>query len=109
MALLTAQQIALAGLDPVFAAADVAGDSFANPNDRIYFHIKNGDASSHTATFNSQRNCDQGFDHDEAVAVPAGAERIVGPFSPGRFNDANGLAQVTYDAVTSVTVGVFQL
>jgi hypothetical protein len=38
------------------------------------------------------------------VAVAAGATEDIGPLTPGRFADTDGLAGVTYSSVTSVTV-----
>lgn len=103
MAQLTIQKPDLAGLAPAFVAAGAGGDSFANDG-KTYLHVKNGGAGSITATINSQKLCDQGFDHDAAVGVAAAGERLIGPFPQGRFNDAGGLVQITYSGVTSVTV-----
>lgn len=113
MATLTVQTIAresgLGTTDPTYAAADVAGDEFANPSGRTFFHIKNGDGSPHTVTFDSIEACSQGGDHDLAVVVAAGEERMIGPFPTARWNDGSGLVQVSYDAVTSVTVAAISL
>jgi hypothetical protein len=103
MALLTVQQIVRTGLNPSYQAAAGGGDSIPNSAGRVFLHVKNGGGSSINVTLNSQTNCDQGFDHDEVVAVPNGGERIIGPF-PARFQDSSGNVQVTYSAVTSVTV-----
>lgn len=103
MAQLNVQGTGLTGLAPTYQAADAVGDSFAN-NGRTFIHVKNGGAASITVTVDSQQSCSQGFDHDVAVAVPAGAERMIGPFNQARFNDANGNVLVFYSAVTSVTV-----
>jgi hypothetical protein len=40
--------------------------------------------------------------------VPASGERMIGPIQDA-FKDGNGQAQITYDAVTSVTVAAFNL
>lgn len=107
MALLTVQTIALTGLEMTYAAASVS-DTFPN-NGRTFLHIKNGDGSDHTATINSLVDCNQGFDHDPAVVVTAGEERMIGPFPMNRFNNASGLATVTLDAATSMTVAVITI
>lgn len=103
MALLNVQKASLTGLAPAFVAASAGGDSFVNDGKTV-LHVKNGGASEITVTINSQQPCNYGFDHDVVVAVPAGGERIIGPFRQDRFNDANGQVAVTYSAVTSVTV-----
>lgn len=108
MASLTVQQIALTGLEPSLVAADSGGDEFtAGPS--TFLRVDNADASPHTATVDSTEDCDQGFDHDVAVAVPAGETRLIGPLSRRRFGDGSGNVQVTYDAVTSVTVAAISL
>lgn len=104
VALLALQQITQSGLAPAFVAAAAGGDSL-QPGDSVKLHVKNGGAGSVTVTVNSQRKCDQGVDHDLAVAIAAGAEAIIGPLPANRFADpADGLVKVTYSAVTSVTV-----
>jgi len=42
------------------------------------------------------------------IAVAAGAEKIIGPFDPRYFTDSNGFLNLSYSAVTSVTVAVIQ-
>lgn len=108
MAVLNAQQVSLVGANPAFVAADAVGDEFANSG-RSYLHVKNGAASAVDVTVNSQTKCNQGFDHDVVVNVPAGAERRIGPFPKARFDDANGRVQVAYSAVANVTVAVVEV
>lgn len=110
MATLTVQSISLAGLVHTLQAADVAGDKWDNSSGRVFFLINNADAGPHTVTFDSIDLCDQGFDHNQAVIVAAGARTMIGPFSPGRFNAAGtNLVSATYDAVTAVTVAAIRL
>lgn len=108
MATLTAQSASISGAAPTFAAASAGGDEFANSGKEV-LHVKNGSGSSINVTITSQRTCDQGGTHNVVVAVPAGEERRIGPFSVERFNDADsGRVEVAYSDVTSVTVGVFK-
>lgn len=100
MAQLTVQKATLSGLAPTFAAADAAGDTFANDG-RTHLHVKNGSAAAVTVTVDSVTACSYGFDHNAEVSVPAGGERIIGPFDQNRFGTT---AAVSYSAVTSVTV-----
>jgi hypothetical protein len=98
----------LTGLEEVLTAADVAGDEFANDGKK-FFHAKNASAGDITITFVCQTDCNYGTGsptHDQAVVVTAGEERLIGPFSPGRFNDSDGMVQVTYSAVADLTVAV---
>lgn len=108
MAQLTVQKLTGAGITPTYAAADVAGDKFAN-NGRQFLVVKNGGASPITITVNSQKPCNYGFDHDQEVSVDASGEKWIGPFDPNRFNDAEGNVNIAYSGVTSVTVAVVSL
>jgi hypothetical protein len=108
MADLTVQSIVLAGLDPSYDPASPGGDQFINDG-KTYVHIKNGGAGAIVATFDSVAPCDQGFDHNEAVSIPAGAERKIAPFGKPRFNNTSGKVAITYDDVTSVTIGAFKM
>lgn len=108
MATLTKQQIAKTGLNPALVAADVAGDDIPNTG-REYLHVKNDDASSTTVTVDAKQTCSGGELHDLVVAVPAGEERLIGPFDPAIYNAADGNVEVSYSSVTSLTVGAFEL
>src|SRR4051794_5552022 len=98
MATLAVQDVTNAGTVPTYGAAAGGGDQFQNDG-KTMFHVKNGSGGSITVTFASQKSCDQGSTHNTAVAVAAGAEKMVGPFDPSRYNDANGYCQVTYSGV----------
>lgn len=108
MATLSVQRAVLTGLNPTYAAAGAAGDEFVNSGKAV-LHVKNGSAGSINVTINSQTPCNYGVDHDLVVAVPAGAERIIGPFAKSRFNDASEKVQISYSAVASVTVAVLEV
>jgi len=107
MAVLTVQHTTgTSGLVPTFSAAAGGGDSFVNAGGAV-LQVKNGDASSHTVTVACQTACNLGGTsvHNIVVPVAAGATAMIGPF-PFNYNDAGGSVQVTYSAVTSVTVAV---
>jgi hypothetical protein len=110
MATLTTQEVTLGGLNPVQTAASAGGDKFTPSND-TYVRIRNTDASPKTVTFVTPREAVPGVaEADVAIVVPAGEDRLVGPFPAGTFGDpTDGLVHVTYSAVTSVTLGVFRL
>lgn len=108
MATLTVQEISRSAITPSYGAAAGGGDQF--PNDgRTYLHIKNGGGSSITLTIATQLTVDGKAVADDAITVTNAQERVVGPFPPGIYNDANGMVQLTYSGVTSVTVGAFRL
>lgn len=109
MAKLSVQTIERTGLKSTYAAAGSTGDSFSNTG-RTFLHVKNGDTATHTVTVASQFFSPPAGTqkNDLAVAVPAGEERMIGPFPERAFNDANDLVQIAYDAVTSVTVAAIK-
>lgn len=109
MTALTVQDIALTGLAPSYVAADATGNYFTNNTGRTFLHVKNGGAAAINVTVDSQQLCSFGYDHNVVVSVPAGGERMIGPFVTTRWNDANGRVNVSYSAVTSVTVAAFQI
>src|SRR4051812_21587924 len=86
-------------------AAAGGGDSFPNSGTE-FFYVKNSDAAPHTVTFDSPGTCSfelaANAAHDLSAVIAAGEERILGPFPTGRFNDPNGLVQVSYSAATSM-------
>jgi len=108
VATLVVQDIVIAGLETTFAAASSGGDEFAN-DERTVFHVKNDDADALEVTISATVNCNHGFTHDVVSSLPAGVDRMFGPFDRERFNDSAGMIQVTYDDETSVTVAAVGL
>ena len=104
---ITVQSMTSAGLEVTFEAANAAGNFFEN-NGRTYLVVKNGDSSDHSVIIDSPGACDQGFYHDVTIVVTLAEERSIGPFSTARFNDTSGNVNVTYTAVTSVTVAAIK-
>jgi hypothetical protein len=104
MALIVPQPVPGAGAAPVFAAVS-ASDTLQN-NGNSYYHVKNGGASPDTVTVDSVAPCNFGFDHDYVAVIPAGQERLLGPFPVTRFG---GVVGVTHSFVTSVTAALVSL
>jgi hypothetical protein len=120
MAVLTVQTSAFTGINHTYTAADVAGDSFLNPDDnRTFLLYKNANVTARTLTIAGNATSKPGFgdisaaDMGETVTIPGsgtnGGECMVGPFPAGRFNDTNGRVAVTYSAVTNLSVAVVKL
>lgn len=97
--------------DATLTAADAAGDTFPSDTNK-FFKVDNADASPHTVTVSvpvSDTVCGSYGKvslSDIVISIPAGESRIftlpLGYASGGKFT-------LTYDAVTSVTVGGFAL
>jgi hypothetical protein len=66
--------------------------------------VKSGPTSNNPCSFGVANSA-----HDLTVSVPAGQERIIGPFSTDRFNDVTtGNVTVTF-SVTGATIKVAAL
>lgn len=105
MATLTVLTPTITGATFTPASAAGGGDVFPN-NGKTYLYVKNGDSGSHVVTITPQNTVGSpGYTVSPiAVTVGAGAQKLIGPFDQGIFNNGSGQAVVTYDGVTSVTV-----
>lgn len=108
MAELTVQTISESGLNPSYSAAAAGGDTFQNNSRaRRFVHVKNGGASSIDVTVAPEQaslNIDgygQMTKSSISVAVPAGEDRMIGPFPAIAFGIN---PDIQYSDVTSVTV-----
>lgn len=104
MAVIQPQPVPGAGAAPVFAAVSAA-DVLVN-NGNSYYHVKNAGGSPDAVVVDSVAPCSYGFDHDYSVSVPAGGERLLGPFPVSRFGQN---VNVTHGFVTSVTAALVSL
>lgn len=109
MALLTTQDVVFAGLTPSYAACTGGGDTFTADND-TFIHVKNGSAGALTVTITPQATSVGGQAITPiAVSIPAGQERMIGPFPPAFFNNpSTGVGSITYSGVTSLTIAVIR-
>lgn len=106
--LAAATPVSRAGVNPVGAAADVAGDSFTNDG-KTMLYIYNGAGAPITLTLVVQYTVDSKAVTNPTLSVTNGEGRLVGPFPTQIYNDANGRVNVTYSAVATVTVKVLSL
>ncbi len=105
MAVIAIQTIDLDGEDADYAAA-VGPDTFTNDG-RTFLHVKNTNAATRDVTVDSTKLCDQGFDHNQVVTIPATTgDRMFGPFPTARFGTT---VTVTYSATTNLTIAAFKL
>lgn len=112
MATLVTQEITRLGVGPTYAAAAGGGDSFT-PGDDTFLHVKNAGGGAITVTVATPGASPiPNVTYTLAgVSVPATTgERMIGPFPKAFFADAtDGLADITYSGVASVTIGVFRV
>lgn len=108
MALLTAQLAQIGGTTVTYTAAAGGGDT-VKPSRLGCLHVRNGGGSSINVTVVVPGNTRWGQpEPDVVVAVPAGAEKVIGPL-PDDLADTDGLIDITYSGVTSVTVAMVTL
>jgi hypothetical protein len=102
---LTPTQITRAGIVDTLSAANVDGNYFANTG-REWIEVLNGSGGSINVIF---AGVTDGITVAtlKTIAVAAGVRKKIGPFPSTPYSDADGRVQVTYSAVTTVTVGVF--
>jgi len=105
VAVIAIQTIDLDGEAADYAAA-VGPDTFVNDG-RTFLHVKNTNAATRDVTIDSTKLCDQGFDHNQVVTIPATTgDVMIGPFPTARFGTT---VTVTYSAVTNLTIAAFKL
>lgn len=110
---LATQQTVAAGLNATYTAANAAGHFIAGTG-RVLLHVKNGGGSSINVTLETPGQVD-GLDiADQVVAVPAGGERFIGPFSQRTYDRPAGAADagkvyVDFSGVTSVTIAALEV
>ena len=112
MATLTTNSINRAGIAGALGAATGGGDAAVCSTDN-YLEVNNGGGAPITVTLaipagaSSYPNVAY---TNTAVSVTNGQRRLIGPLTPALYQDpVTSLCTITYSAVTSVTVGVFNL
>lgn len=106
MAVLTVREPNIDGVNPGYVPAAGGGDEFTVDDDTV-LSVRNGGGASINVTLVSTAGAEPGIAPANKVdAVPAGEERDIRIKPSSRFRNANGRCQVTYSAVTSVTVAV---
>lgn len=114
MATLIVNKIVEDGVAETLVAANGGGDDFVNADFNNFIVVANADTGAHVVTLTPLRTSTTapGFgtvDRDPiVVSVAASETKFIGPI-PEAFNDINGSVAITYDDVTSVTVGAFKL
>jgi len=90
-------------------AAAAAGDKYAMENGVfIVAHNAHG-TDPRTITIDAVKACNQGFEHDITVTIPAGETWISPRISPYVYGDATGYVNITYsDAGADITINPFK-
>jgi hypothetical protein len=104
MAVLALQSITpLGGTQVTYTAAAAGGDKVPSPGPNTLLHVKNGGASPITVTVAVPNVAFNGATvPGTAVTVANATEKFI-PIT-AQYTDVNGQANISYSAVTSVTV-----
>ena len=98
------QSIARTGLETTYAAVSGSnGNQFQNDG-RMFLLVKNGAGAPITVYVDARATI-----NDLEIVVTNGESRMIGPFPPNLYNDANRRVQITYSSGTSVTAAVLRL
>ncbi len=104
MATLSVDEINRVGMRPAYAAAEAGGDQFT-PGQATLLHIKNAGGGAVTVTVATHPKLVPDLQAvDLAVSVPAGQERLIGPFPKSAFEDLDHRVHVAYSGVSGVTI-----
>lgn len=109
---LTIQTTSRTGLSPSYVSGDAAnGHDFNNAGQNVVIHIKNGSGSTVTLTVVTPGTVDGLAVANRDIAIPAGEERIVGPFRKDQYGTGNNqdTVQLDLDDDTSVTLAALKL
>jgi len=104
------------GLVTSAVSASSGGDDFVNSGIE-FVRIYNGHSGAQTVTITANGTTavkhpifgTLNKDKINAFSIPATTAYYFGPFHPAAWNDANEKVQITYSAVTSMTVEVLYL
>lgn len=108
---LAPQSILKTGLLPVYTAAApvIDGHSIVNAG-KTFVHVKNGGGGATICTIQTPGTIDDNLAiADRTVSIPAGSERMIGPFIISIYNQTGGVIWVDFDVITTVTLAALTL
>lgn len=109
MATLITQSVTRAGVVPTYGACAAGGDRFT-PDKDTFLHVKNGSAGALTVTVAATAVPAANVTTTvAAVSIPANSEKMLGPYPSELFAASDGLADITYSGVTTLTIAVVRV
>ncbi|MDP4224815.1 MAG: hypothetical protein Q8910_00395 [Bacteroidota bacterium] len=107
MAAITVTPISKAAVELTYVAATATtGDTIDNGNNDTLVSVKNGNAAEISVGIAATTTCDEGFEHDVTIAIPASEERLI-PLTKWVTSSA-GLATLICTPAASVTLAAFR-
>jgi len=113
---ITPQDIVMTGLTPVYAAANADGSKIpCSSDERLFLQLKNTNGSTRTVTIDLPDTAGHipGYGAvtlaDAAIVIPiTTGDKMIGPIPP-RYVDSAGFVNITFNAVTDLTIAAFKL
>jgi len=104
----TVQNIVSTGLAPTYGAAH---DEMSAPNDgNVFLHVKNVNAAARTLTVVTPGTVYGLAIADLTVTIPGTTgDKMIGPFPPSVFNQADGSIYFNIDVITDGTIAVVRM
>lgn len=103
---LTVQEISRNAITPSYGSANVDGHSYPNSG-KEFFHVKTGGTGA-TVTVQTPGTVDGNAIADKSYVLGTNTERMIGPFPPSVYNQADGSVYIDFSSVTTVTIGAFR-
>ena len=105
------QQAAKEGITPTNNGSLSTSDTYQVNNDgKTFLHVKKSGATDCTVTIATPNTIDGLAVADQTVTVVASTgDKMIGPFRPDLFNDANHDINVTFSNITGLTVAAVRL
>lgn len=108
MANITVTPISKVAVELTYVAATATtGDTIDNQLNDTLVSVRNDSASAVTVSADATTTCDEGFEHDLSVSIPAGKERVI-PLTQWITDGATGKATVICTPAASVTLAAFR-
>lgn len=113
---ITPQNIVMTGLTPAYAAANADGSKIpCDSSERLFLQLKNTNGSTRTVTIDLPDTAGNipGYGAvtlaDAAIVIPiTSGDKMIGPIPP-RYIDSTGFVNISFDAVTDLTIAAFKL
>jgi hypothetical protein len=104
---LSVQQVVRTGLTPSYGAANGSG-GHSLPNSGVEMvHVKTGGTGC-VVTIQTPGTVDGLAVPDRTITIGTNSERMIGPFPPGVYNQADGSIYIDFDSVTTVTIAAIR-
>lgn len=114
-AALTVQTTVRTGLNQSYTAAIADGHAFDNSSKRVFLHVKNAGGGAVVVTIDCPKTVDGLAVPDLQVSVPAGEERMIGPFPEDLYSQVDsalGIDEAVHidtDTQTGISYAAIQL